>query len=232
MIRSVIIFLSLLLVSFAQNSWQMGQVYKKGIELKENSVDTRNFSHLSSFGVKRGTNEIRCSTAEEIQNAMKTAQPGDSIVIEPGTYIGSTSNSGNSRAHFYGYNNGTAENPIYLTAASLDTKPVLKGASIGDKYLLYITGDHWYVKGLVLREAKKGIMLDNSNYTQIFNTEIDTIGEEGIHIRDGSSYNLISNCTITETGLYTADFGEGVYFGSDVGKWGDFTKNTIFRPKN
>ncbi|KAA3614654.1 MAG: T9SS C-terminal target domain-containing protein [Calditrichaeota bacterium] len=205
---------------------QMRSTYDVGAD--EYSGDIVKYRPLTSLDVGPVGNEIRCSTAVQIQDAMKTAQPGDKIVIDPGVYVGSTSTSGNSQAHFFGGNSGTAENPIYILGANLSNKPVLKGESISSKYILYITGDYWNVQGLVLREGKKGIMLDHSNHTEIFNTEVDSIGEEAIHIRDGSSYNLISNCTITETGLYTPDFGEGVYFGSDVGKWDDFVKESDY----
>ena len=41
------------------------------------------------------------------------------------------------------------------------------------------------------------------------------LGEEAIHIRDGSSHFLIQGNTIENTGLSEPGYGEGIYIGSD-----------------
>jgi hypothetical protein len=71
---------------------------------------------------------------------------------------------------------------------------------------------------------------------------IDSIGEEGLHPRTSSSDNLISNGTISHTGLVNGGYGEGIYVGSAYENWHVYTKgkpdrsdrnqmigNTIFR---
>jgi hypothetical protein len=69
-------------------------------------------------------------------------------------------------------------------------------------------------------------VLDNANYTIIDNVEVYHIGEEAIHYRDGSSFNTLQNSNIYDTGTVNPQYGEGVYVGSDVGKWGSFAKET------
>ena len=62
-------------------------------------------------------------------------------------------------------------------------------------------------------------MLDNSNHTVIKNVYIHDVGMEGLHFRDGSSYCMAENCTITNTGLASPGYGEAVYVGSAKNSW-------------
>ena len=79
---------------------------------------------------------------------------------------------------------------------------------------MHITGDYWVLEHLLLTNAQKGIVLDNSNHTVIRSCEIANTGAEAVAIRDGSSYCLVQQCSIHDTGLVTPGYGEGVYIGS------------------
>ncbi|MFH5186829.1 discoidin domain-containing protein [Paenibacillus sp. TAB 01] len=162
---------------------------------------------------------VSCSTASCLQTALSNAQPGDTITLAAGTTF-----TGN----FVMAANGTASQPITLQSASASNKAILNGGGTGSGYTLYITGDYWVVKDVKVTNAKKGIMLDNANYTLIDGAEVYNIGEEGVHYRDGSSYNTIQNSSVHDTGKVTADYGEGVYVGSDQGKWGTYIKETNY----
>ncbi|WP_179232983.1 discoidin domain-containing protein [Paenibacillus rigui] len=162
---------------------------------------------------------VNCSTASCLQTALTNAQPGDTIVLNAGTTF-----SGN----FVLAANGTAASPITLKSSSATSKAILNGGGTGSGYTVYITGDYWVVQDLKVTNAKKGIMLDNANYTLIDGAEVYNIGEEGVHYRDGSSYNKIQNSYVHDTGQVTADYGEGVYVGSDQGKWGTYVKATNY----
>ncbi|HYO57072.1 right-handed parallel beta-helix repeat-containing protein, partial [Archangium sp.] len=158
------------------------------------------------------TRTVNCSTASCLTSALSGAQPGDMIVLASGTYTG----------NFTASVNGTSSSPIIIQSASSASKAILNGGGTGSGYALYITGDYVQVKDLKITNAKKGIMLDNARYGLIDGTEIYNIGEEGVHYRDGSSNNTIQNSSVHDTGTVTADYGEGVYVGSDVGKWGTY----------
>ncbi len=158
------------------------------------------------------TRTINCSSASCLTNALSGAQPGDTIVLASGTYTG----------NFTASVNGTSTSPIIIQSASSTSKALLNGGGTGSGYALYITGDYVQVKNLKITNAKKGIMLDNARYGLIDGTEIYNIGEEGVHYRDGSSNNVLQNSSVHDTGMVTADYGEGVYVGSDVGKWGTY----------
>ena len=162
-----------------------------------------------------------CDTTSEIQSALKNAKAGDTISIKPGTYTGvsGSSASGNSNAYFYSDKSGTSSNPITIKSSDKNNPAVLQGTSTGSKYVFYLTGDYWKLDGLTIKTGKKGIMIDNGNYNIIQKCTVTNIGEEAVHFRDASCHNEIKYCTITDTGLTNPKYGEGVYVGSDKGKW-------------
>lgn len=146
------------------------------------------------------------SDASGLKNALSNAKAGDHIVLAAGATI-----SGN----FVAAKNGSSASPIYIESASTSSKATLKGTGTASGYGLQITGDYYVVKNIKVTNSQKGIMLDNSNYTVIDGVEVYNIGMEGVHFRDGSSYNTLQNSSIHDTGKDTADYGEGVYVGSD-----------------
>jgi parallel beta-helix repeat protein len=158
------------------------------------------------------TRIVNVSTSAQLTSALSNAQPGDDIVLAPGTYSG----------NFTGAADGTASSPITIESASSSNKAVLDGGSLTSGYTLHITGDYWVVKNVNVTRGQKGIMLDNSNHTLIDSVEVYNIGQEGVHFRDGSSNNTIQNCYVHDTGVDTPDYGEGIYVGSDKSKWGTY----------
>jgi len=148
---------------------------------------------------------------------MKTAQPGDIIILNPGFYEGDVATSGHNNAHFYSNQSGTASNPITLKSYDKNDQQTLLGTTFALYYGLYITGDHWIIRDLVVQHAQKGIVLDHANHTLMDNIKVFDMGEEAVHIRDSSQNNVLSNCLITDTGKAgRPGYGEGVYIGSDT----------------
>jgi endoglucanase len=162
---------------------------------------------------------INCSTLTEILTAMANAQAGDEIIIQPGTYE-SVMKIKDIYAKFNYFScgaNGTAANPIILRGASSTNIPVLRVAE-SLKFLgptLGITGDYWIIKDLEFSNGQKGIMMDGAYNCQLINVTVHTTGEEAIHLRHGSSNNLIQNCKIYNAGIQDPGNGEGIYVGSD-----------------
>jgi hypothetical protein len=157
-----------------------------------------------------------CSTASCLTSALASAAAGDTIILASGTYTG----------NFVAAANGTSSNPIVIKSASATSKAIINGGGTSSGYALYITGDYVQIKDLKITNAKKGIMQDNANNGLIDGVEVYNIGEEGVHYRDGSSNNTIQNSSVHDTGTLTPDYGEGVYVGSDVGKWGTYNAAT------
>jgi hypothetical protein len=157
-------------------------------------------------------------TTAEIQTAMKNAAPGTTLLIVPGTYTGNRSTSGDpgGQGLFYSGRSGTASSPIVMKSCDPSRRVTLRGVAVNDgSYGLHLTGDYWQVRDLIITNAQKGIVIDNGNHNLLSNLEVHLIGDEGVHFRDGSSYNTLEHSKIHDTGNYQPPYGEGAYVGSD-----------------
>ncbi|KAA1242662.1 Ig-like domain-containing protein [Aquimarina sp. RZ0] len=176
---------------------------------------------------------IECNSVDCIRNAMQNAQPGDEIVIASGTYAALDKiNIGGRAARFASNKNGTAAKPIILRAKNPSNPPILKGKDDKyDGYVLHLLGDYWRIKNIIFEEGSKGIVLDNANHGILENITVRELGEEGIHLRDGSSFNLVKSCKVYNVGIKKPGIGEGLYVGSDKGQHDDYERecnnNTI-----
>ncbi|WP_281348864.1 carbohydrate-binding protein [Listeria valentina] len=175
------------------------------------------------FGItdKVSAREVHVTTTKELQQAMKTALPGDEILLAPGTYEGKmgNSNSGHSSSYFNSDQSGTREAPIQMRSEFKDSPAILKGQRLTSGNILRITGDYWIISDLEVTNGQKGIMLDHSHYSKLSHVSVHQIGMEGVHFRDGSSHNVLEYSTISGTGLANPNYGEGVYVGSAKGSW-------------
>ncbi|MFL9484578.1 hypothetical protein ACI6Q2_17485 [Chitinophagaceae bacterium LWZ2-11] len=155
---------------------------------------------------------VRVSNASDLQTALNNAQPGDSIIVANGTY--------NGKFTVPPTVNGTAENRIIVTSSR---SAILDAGSTTTGYVLYLQGSYWTVRGMTIQNGLKGIMADGIHYTVIDSVKVNNIGEEGIHLRKFSTHNTIQNTEISNTGIKTPDYGEGVYLGSANSNWATYT---------
>lgn len=150
------------------------------------------------------------STAEELQTAMNVANPGDTIVMAASTTFTGSFTAPNRK--------GTATNPITLTGPSTT---IVDGAAGTGYCIALFRCSYWHVTGgFKVRNNLKGVMLDISDHCDIDGLEIYNIKQEGLHVRNDSTYNTIRNNTIHDTGTQDPGFGEGMYVGSAVSNWG------------
>lgn len=161
----------------------------------------------------RAVATYNCNSVSCLTTSLGKVKAGDTIVLGAGLSF-----TGN----FVASANGSSGAPITLTSASSSSKATLKGPDIASGYGLHITGDYWVIKNIKVTNSQKGIMLDNSNRTVIDGVEVYNIGMEGVHFRDGSSNNTLKNSYVHDTGKFDSGFGEGIYVGSDKGKWGEY----------
>lgn len=155
---------------------------------------------------------IHAGTTEELRNALKNAEAGDTILLAGGEYEWEKKGTGGSL--FMSSAEGTADSPVTIKSADKSNPAVIKGKGFSDGIAFYITGDYWNIEDIVFCDARKGIILDNSNHTTIKNVSVYNIGEEGIHIRDGSSDCRVIEANVHDCGLLNQNYGEGIYIGS------------------
>ncbi len=171
------------------------------------------------------TNIVSVDTAEELQAALRNAEPGDEIRVAGGRYegIASVDASGNAGAHFYSDRSGTADDMIRLAGDPTAEAVILAGTDTSANAALLLAGDYWRVTGIQFTDAKNGIVLSNSSNNQISNVAVRGTGEHGIIIRDGSSNNIVNSALIGETGVNIATdrtgHAEGILVGSDDSEW-------------
>lgn len=155
---------------------------------------------------------IRVSTADQLKTALAGAKAGDDIIMDDGTYAGKFVIAPGV--------NGTAAKPITLRGSR---NAILDAGSITTGYVLYLQSNYWVIKGFTVTNGLKGIMVDGAANSVIDGVKLFNIGEEGIHLRKFSVHNTIQNCDISNTGLKTPDYGEGVYIGSAKNNWATYT---------
>ncbi|RYZ24537.1 MAG: coagulation factor 5/8 type domain-containing protein [Chitinophagaceae bacterium] len=158
---------------------------------------------------------VRVRNSTELQAALLAARPGDDIVLADGVY--------NGRFTIPGDRNGRREQPVTLRGSRA---AILDGGSVTTGYVLRLQANHWIIRGLTIRNGLKGIMADDTHYSTIDSVAVDRIGEEAIHLRRNSTHNVVRRCLITNTGLHTAGYGEGVYIGSAVSNWPTYTNGS------
>ena len=169
-------------------------------------------AYTGSPAVHADSTQIIVSDSTELTAALKSAKAGDEIILKPGKYLPDPKN-GQWRV-FEAVASGKPDQHIILRSEDPDDPATLCTTATDSKCALYITGSYWEIRDLKVSTAGKGIFLAKSEHSVISGCEVSEIGDEAIHIIDDSSYNLVENCFIHDTGLYNAKYGEGVYIGS------------------
>lgn len=171
-------------------------------------------------------NVVNVSTAKALSKALSKAAPGDKIVIASGTYSG----------RFKLNKSGLKNKPIWVVGADAANMPIIDGGDYNNKTAFAIDGGeediaYIYVQHIKVTNARGGITVDKADYVTIDGVEAYNVGQAGIHLRDGSEYNIIKNSYIHDTGLYNVKYGEGIYIGSDYRKWPGGSSSSEYNPK-
>ena len=150
---------------------------------------------------------LNITSASQLSSALAAAQPGQVLLLAPGTY------AGNFTAHV----SGTAQAPVTLCGPR---SAVLHGSGIDHGYVFHL--DHaswWRVVGFTVENGQKGVVADGVTDDLIDGLYVHDVGDEAIHLRSASSDNTVSNCVVRRTGLHDPMFGEGIYVGSAHKNW-------------
>lgn len=150
---------------------------------------------------------IPVTTAAELEQALQAAQPGQTIQLADGIYAD----------EFTVTVSGTVTQPITLQGSP---HAILDRGAIQGGYGFHLDGaNYWILSGFTIRNAAKGVMLDQASYNILDRLHIHSVGQEAIHFRTCSSFNTLQYSMISDTGLTIAGYGEGVYIGSDASNW-------------
>jgi hypothetical protein len=155
---------------------------------------------------------VNVRTATELKAALLDARAGDDIVLADGVYSG--------RFVIEAQRDGSAGHPVTLRGSRA---AILDGGSLTTGYVLHLQADNWIIRGITIRNGLKGLTGDDAHHNVIDSIRMDGIGEEGIHLRRNSSHNIIRRSEISNTGLNTPDYGEGIYIGSAKSNWATYT---------
>jgi parallel beta helix pectate lyase-like protein len=128
-------------------------------------------------------------------------------VLRTGTYSGTFSASAD----------GTQSRPIQVCGSS---RAIIDGGGIHGAPAIELDGaSHWTLRGFQVRHAQKGVMVDHATDVTIDGLTVSGIGDEGIHLRNGTTHSRVTGSTISRTGLREAKYGEGIYIGSARSNW-------------
>jgi len=198
-------------------------VIQRAVEVTATDGVTKKYYALY---LERGlTNWVEVETGEELQAALKNAEPNDEIRLAPTFFEGTASldASGNESAHFFSSRSGTAEQPIVIKSQGSAFTPVLLGESYADKAVLMLSGDYWQVENIQLVGARNGLILDAANHNVFDGLRVTGVGERGVHIRNGSSSNVVRRSVISNTGLEPREgfesYSEALVVGSIADDW-------------
>lgn len=165
---------------------------------------------LSASPVLAATHAVSSATAlAALLGNANTLKPGDTIQLTAGTF----------RGKFIATVSGSKGKPITLkgTSTTILTNP--------GGYGFHLKASYWKLTGFTVEKSKKGVILDGAQHNLLDQLTVRNIDEEGIHLRSHSSDNVVQSSKISATGLGAgmAPYGEGIYIGSAISNWPDYT---------
>lgn len=150
---------------------------------------------------------VEVHTSDDLVAALAAARPGTTIHLADGRYPG----------EFVATAKGTDSAPVTLCGGR---GAVLDGGDIDGGYTLHLDGAaHWRVLGLTLTGGQKGLMVDSGVGNLLEGLLVQGVGDEAIHLRAGSTDNVVSGNTVRDTGRRKPKFGEGIYVGTAQHNW-------------
>jgi hypothetical protein len=150
---------------------------------------------------------VTVGTARALSNALSAAKPGTIIRLDDGVYPG----------NFTGTGNGTPDHPIVVCGTD---KAILDGGNVTDGYVFHLDrASYWVLQGFTVRNGQKGVMVDGTSHSTVKDLTVTSVGDEGIHLRDFSTFNTVVGNRVRDTGLRKPKFGEGIYVGTAQSNW-------------
>lgn len=177
-------------------------------------------------------NIVNVSSSAQLVAALDDAAPGDVIQLADGTYTGK----------FRAAVSGTASSPITIRGSSqavLDAGTVASGNTLKVQGQASASGndpnntsyaDYWCISGITIAGGTTAVMVDLARHVTIVGVTIRDTGQEGIHFKSCSSHAILANSRVTNTGLVTPGYGEGIYIGTAQSNWNSLNNCTRGNP--
>lgn len=150
---------------------------------------------------------VNVANASELALALKKPMPGDLIRMADGTYTG----------NFLATVSGTADRRITLCGSRNAVIQTGSTSTLG--FALTIRANYWVLVGFTVTNAQQGVAVDGGNHNHVIGLAVHGTGQEAIQLYKFSSYNIVQNNRIYNTGLWNPEWGEGVYVGSPWDQW-------------
>ena len=169
-----------------------GEGLFSNIQIRENNNNNNN---------NNSVNEVHVSTRTEFINALRNAQPGTHILVEPGTYSGNI---------YLNEIHGTAAAPIVVKAADPSNRPVFTG---GTNVIQFSDVSHLEIHDLILQNSSaNGLNIDDGGSRA---SPTHHILLENLIIRNiGSSGN--------QDGIKLSGVDDFVVRNSEISRWGTY----------
>ena len=150
---------------------------------------------------------VAVETSGQLTAALGAVGPGTVIALADGTYDGEFTAGGH----------GTAAAPIWLCGSA---NAILRGRGVTEGAVLHLQqAAYWRLVGFTVRDGQKGVLVDGVTDSILEDLAVTEIGDEGVHLRSGSSANVLRGLTVSRTGLSKEQFGEGIYVGTSRNNW-------------
>jgi hypothetical protein len=144
----------------------------------------------------------------QLRAALTDARAGDVIQLADGTYAGRFALINKS---------GTADARIVVTGSR---NAVLDGGDVATGYGFELRNvSHVRLIGFTVTRSQKAVVTDHATFSEVDGLYLHHLGAEAVALRRMSTDNVVRNSLITETGMVSPQYGEGVYIGTWNGNW-------------
>ncbi len=148
---------------------------------------------------------VYASNVSTLTTALGSALAGDCIFLTQGTY--------NLTTALRVTKSGTASQPITIQGAGSATTII----NLQQQEMTFEKASYVKLRKMRLTNFSfRGLWLRDSHYNTLDSLEIDNTQNEAVALKNLSSFNVIKNSWIHNTGVTNPQWGEGVYLGGSA----------------
>ncbi|MDJ1114494.1 right-handed parallel beta-helix repeat-containing protein [Microbacterium dauci] len=153
------------------------------------------------------TATVTVNNATTLRAALAEAGPGTVIRLEPGMY----------NAQFDLTRSGTRSAPIWVCGPRT---AVLNGYGVGGgNGIEVLNASDVILTGFTVTNSLKAVMVTGGTRVTVSDIAATMTGQEAIHLRANTVDSIVAGNEVSNTGLVTPEYGEGIYIGSHPDNW-------------